>query len=403
MKSIALMSITAGVLFATLAIPPLVAQGNQDHHHQYHHYKLIDMGTFGGPQSYIVDAGIPGGKFVNSRGVFTGFADSSTPDPFPNFCFNADCFVSPAFRWQNGAMTDLRALHKGVSSASAWISANGRIAGFSQNGELDPLNGFPELRAVLWQNDGITDLGTLPEGGYESVANAVNNRGQVVGAALNTIPDPNSLTLTLNFVYGTTQVRAFLWEDGVMQDLGTLGGTDALAALINERGQVMGWSYTSLTKGGVCFPLAIGSFIWEKEKGMRDLGNFGGTCTLAQDLNNRGQIVGYEVPAGKTFFRAFLWEDGSLRELGGSLGGRYTGAFVVNDAGQAAGFGAIAGDTFFHAALWEHDGGTTTTQAAKSRPRRKAAPLPIAATVAVEASGPKPGSTGVAGSVHLHY
>jgi hypothetical protein len=92
------------------------------------------MGTFGGPQSYIVDAGIPGGKFLNSRGVFTGFADSSAPDPFPNFCFNADCFVSPAFQWQNGVMTDLRALHKGVSSASAWISANGPIAGFSQAG-----------------------------------------------------------------------------------------------------------------------------------------------------------------------------------------------------------------------------------------------------------------------------
>lgn len=361
MKSRILTLTTALALFTTLAIPvQLAAQDNQDHKHNHHRYKLIDLGTFGGPQSYIVDAGIPGGKFVNNRGVFTGFADTSTPDPFgPNFCFNPDCFVSPAFQWQNGVMTDLRALHKGVSSASAWISANGLIAGFSQNDELDPLNGFPELRAVLWQNDRITDLGTLPEGGYESVANAVNNRGQVVGAALNTIPDPNSLTLTLNYVYGTTQVRAFLWEHGVMQDLGTLGGTDALAALINERGQVMGWSYTSLTKEGVCFPLAIGSFIWEKEKGMRNLGNVGSTCTLAQDLNNRGQIVGYEVPAGETLFRAFLWEDSSFRELGGSLGGHYTGAFVVNDAGQAAGFGAIAGDTFFHAALWKQNGQIT--------------------------------------------
>src|SRR4051812_40675046 len=39
----------------------------------------------------------------------------------------------------------------------------------------------------------------------------------------------------------------------------------------------------------------------------------------------------------------------------------------------------------------EYCRGTTPTQAAKSRPRRKAAPLPIAATVAVETSGPKPG------------
>ena len=34
----------------------------------------------------------------------------------------------------------------------------------------------------------ITDLGTLPEGGYESEANAVNSAGQVGGVGLNTIP-----------------------------------------------------------------------------------------------------------------------------------------------------------------------------------------------------------------------
>jgi len=39
----------------------------------------------------------------------------------------------------------------------------------------------------------------------------------------------------------------------------------------------------------------------------------------------------------------------------------------------------------------EYCRGTTPTQAAKSRPRRKAEPLLMAATVAVETSGPKPG------------
>src|SRR4029077_9004353 len=39
----------------------------------------------------------------------------------------------------------------------------------------------------------------------------------------------------------------------------------------------------------------------------------------------------------------------------------------------------------------EYCRGTTPTQAAKSRPRRNAAPLPMAATVAVETSGPKAG------------
>jgi hypothetical protein len=47
--------ITVIALFAALAMTvPLVAQdqGKQDHPHQYHHYQLIDPGTFGGPATY---------------------------------------------------------------------------------------------------------------------------------------------------------------------------------------------------------------------------------------------------------------------------------------------------------------------------------------------------------------
>jgi len=345
-----------------IALPTAVANPGPLAAQQHHHYKLIDMGTFGGPQSSIVDQGVPGGVYVNNAGMFTGYADSRRPDPNPKFCF-LDCYVDRAFQWQDGVMAKLDVLHHGLSSAPVAISANGLIAGFATNGDIDPLfPGFPELRAVLWQNGRITNLGTLPEGGYESLANSVNSRGQVVGFALNTIPDPNSLTLTLNNVAGSTQVRAFFWEDGVMQDLGTLGGPDAVALLINERGQAMGWSYASTTLASSCpsFPLAIGSFIWEKETGMSDLGSLGGgTCTLASDLNNRGQIVGYAVPGGENFSRAFVWDHGSIRELSGSIGGDCTGAFVLNDAGEAAGFGCTKGNFFFHATFWSRDGQIT--------------------------------------------
>jgi probable HAF family extracellular repeat protein len=350
-----------------LMVPTQLSAQQQTTHH---HYKLIDMGTFGGPQSYIADVGVPGGRFVNNSGVFSGFTDTSTPDPFLFNCFSPDCFVAHAFRWQGGLMTDIGAERNDLSSASAWISENGLIAGFAQNGEIDPVTTFPELHAALWRNGRITDLGALTRG-YESVANAVNNRGQAVGASVNAIPDPNTLaSLTFNYVYGTNQLRAILWQGDVMEDLGTLGGPDALALLINERGQVMGWSYTSSTEAGTCAPLALGSFIWEREKGIRDLGNLdGGTCTEGWDLNNRGQVVGFAVPGGGEFvLRAFIWDGDLIRDLGGSLGGSSTGAFVVNDAGQAAGFAFLAGDTYFHAALWTKVGQITDLGAIDSDP-----------------------------------
>jgi probable HAF family extracellular repeat protein len=63
------------------------------------------------------------------------------------------------------------------------MNARGWIAGFSENGAIDPLTLFPESRAVLWTDDQMIDLGTL--GGYESAGLSVNNRGQVTGFATN--------------------------------------------------------------------------------------------------------------------------------------------------------------------------------------------------------------------------
>lgn len=346
--------IIALALFAALAIPvQLAAQGHA-------RYKLIDIGTFGGPASDLNNGndGSFSVNLVNNQGALAGWADTAAPDPFPSFCFY-DCYVTHAFRWQDGVMTDLGTLADGVSSQAGWISASGLIAGVSENGEIDPLiSGFPENRAVLWQKGGITDLGTLPEGGYESFANAVNSGGQVVGWAENTTPDPNSLAGPGFF---PTQTRAFLWESGAMKDLGTLGGSGALAQFVNEQGQVVGWSYTSSAPNTSCpnlFPLATGSFIWEKDKGMTDLGSLGGTCTLATGLNNKGTVVGIYVNDNQ-IERGFVWKRGSIHDLGGSLGGDYAGAEGINDHGVTAGWAYLAGNTIFHAALWRRVGKIT--------------------------------------------
>src|SRR5712692_3092591 len=88
------------LLFAALALPArLAAQHNQDPNPKLHHYKLIDIGTFGGPQSSVTGEGNGGSRVLNNHGTLTGYADTSTPDPFPDFCFNEDCFVTHAFQW----------------------------------------------------------------------------------------------------------------------------------------------------------------------------------------------------------------------------------------------------------------------------------------------------------------
>jgi len=168
MKSRRLMWSTATILLGALAIPIQLAAQEQQHKKGHHRYKLVDVGTFGGPASYFQN-GFDG--ILNNHGTAAGWADTSTQDPYPGFCFNPlNCFVSHAFAWQGGLLTDLGTLPGGSSSQAFWISRNGLIAGNSQNGEIDPLiTGLPEIRAVLWKHGEIIDLGTL-EGGHESLA-----------------------------------------------------------------------------------------------------------------------------------------------------------------------------------------------------------------------------------------
>jgi probable HAF family extracellular repeat protein len=351
MKSRTLMYFVAITFFAALAIPVrLAAQNNPEHNkHKHHHYQFIDLGTFGGPASYFSN-GADG--ILNNHGTAAGWGDTPTSDPFPAFCFDLDCFVAHAFQWQDGEVTDLGALVDGWSSQSFWISGNGKIAGISQNGAIDPLIGIPEFRAVLWQNGGITDLGTL-EGGYESLAFSVNNGGQVAGVALNTIPDPFCL-----FAPGfcNTQTRAFLWRKGVMQDLGTLGGNDAGAFYVNEHGQITGQSYTNTTPNPTTGIPTVDPFLWEGGK-MTDLGTLGGTIGNPSSLNNRGQVVGVSNLAGDLIVHPFLWTKARGMQDLGTLGGDTGVTNWINDGGDIAGKADLPGPQSpqdHHAVLWSH-------------------------------------------------
>jgi probable HAF family extracellular repeat protein len=347
----------------TCIIPMLAALGTQvclaaqdglgdEHHLRHHRYRLIDLGTFGGPASYFAN-GLDG--ILNNRGGAAGWANTSTPDPYPAFCFNPqNCFVTHAFEWKGYALTDLGTLPRGKSSQAVWISSNGLIAGTSQNGRIDPLiPGLPENRAVLWKDGQIIDLGTL-QGGHESIGMSVNNHGQVVGAFNNTIPDPFSL------VGNGYQVRAFVWQDGSMQDLGTLGGPDAWAFIVNQKGQITGQSYITSTPNsaadacGVNVP-TVEPFLWDNGL-MVPLGTLGGTCGFPTGMNDRGQVTGQSDLAGDLTFHPFLWDDGVLTDLR-TLGGDTGTTQWINNAGDVVGKADLP-DSFsppnHDAVLWSH-------------------------------------------------
>jgi len=353
MKSRKLILVTAMTLFAALAIPPwLPAQDNRDHRHKHHHYKLIDMGTFGGPNVLFNFSGSPN-RLLNNKGTATGGADTSTVDPF---CFNNDCFVAQAFKWQEGVLTNLGTLG-GSNSQGFWINDKGQIAGFAQNGMVDPLLGIQLVHAVVWSEEGtIVDLGTF--GGYESLSQAINKRGHVVGMAANATPDPNAI-LGLG-----QQARAFLWDkDSGMRDLGTLGtGNDAFAQYVNDRGQVAGYSYTNTTANSTALCAKAPTqdpFFWEKGK-MENIGTLGGVCGFATGLNNRGQVIGVSDVAGDISYHPFRWDKkGGLKGLI-TLGGNNGEAFGINDTGDAVGWANTAGDATIHAVLWRN-GKTTPT------------------------------------------
>lgn len=341
------------------AVLPLSVTAQKDAvNHTHHHYQVVQMPTLGGSETNFFD-NTNNIAVLNGRGTVSGgCAGTTLSDPNSSiFWWTPDGTICHAFLWENGSLTDLGSLHGTNNSGAAWISSNGIVAGLSENGQIDPsIDGLPEISAVVWRDGSITNLGTLLGGGYQSAAVSVNSRGEAAGVASNLVPDSNSLlnynvNLWAGVGYGY-QLRAFVWDQKHgMQDLGTLGtGTDAEAFKVNERGQVIGDSYTS-SNPGACYGVTSGAFIWDRKHGMVDLGSFGGTCTVPNDINNRGQIVGIGLVAGDLYQRAFLWENGSLRDLGG-FDGNKTGAIALNDKGEAVGFAQ-------HAALWKHIGELT--------------------------------------------
>ena len=321
------------------------AQGQSLNHPRY---RLVDLGTLGGPVSYGSVNG-DGGRLLNDRGVVSSYADTSNPDlDAPDFCYVADCLVAHAFRWKNGVMHDLGALENQHGSAAGSINDFGWSVGQSQTGVFDSTSGFPQARAVLWKGQKIMNLDVVP-GGNESIAISVNNSGQVVGISDNGVADPFSL-----FGLGV-QMRTFFWQNGKLEDIGTLGGPDAVPGpgCDNQRpGTVVGVSYTGFTPNASTGIPTQDPFLWDNGK-MIDLGNLGGTVGLGQCANNRGDVIGQATLPGDAVMHGFVWRKGHMKDLG-TLGGDNSEAIWINDSGDIVGSADLPAPGIHDAVRWHH-------------------------------------------------
>jgi probable HAF family extracellular repeat protein len=210
-----------------------------------------------------------------------------------------------------------------------------------------------------------------PLGGTSSVGFSINDRGWVAGRSN---------------LAGNQSRHATLWRNGVLTDLGTLGGPNSavLWPVKNLRGIVTGIAQSNepdpLNETWSCgffFPPATRTgkrcfgFKWE-EGVMTRLPTLGGTHGFATGSNNLGQTVGWAentvqdttcVPPQQLQFRAVVWGPGDnqkrqLRPLPGS-GDTVTAATALNDFGQVVGISGVCDQAVgrfsaIHSMLWDH-------------------------------------------------
>jgi probable HAF family extracellular repeat protein len=240
---------------------------------------------------------------------------------------------APAFG-QTYTITDLGDLG-GYYSEAHGINGSGNVVG-----EFEPTNSFYQ-HAFYYHNGTNTDIGSLGPNNIYAIAYAINVSNVIVGESSPT--DPN------------VAIRAFVYSDGVMTDLGTLAGTNLAGGYssahgVNKLGQIVGESTTAF---GPSAPTH--AFLYSGGS-KTDLGALGGNYSNARGINDSGVIVGESdfVSQGVTNIHAFIYTNGVMQDLSNTLGGEYSSAAAINNAGVIVGEAdaAVGGAINLHAFLY---------------------------------------------------
>ncbi|KRE87464.1 hypothetical protein ASG75_04880 [Rhodanobacter sp. Soil772] len=271
--------------------------------------------------------------------------------------FGAAAQAAPSPPTPHYTITDLGTLG-GTFSLAYGINSRGQISGFST------LAGDTVEHSFVRKSSRMIDLGALGGPHSQSLA-GINELGMATGAAELDTPDPSGEDFC---GFGTHLIcRGFVWRDGLMLPLDTLGGHNSAAAMVNNFGVVAGYAETAVPDAA-CPPPQVLHYrpaVWAGTKALTLPLYQGDTEGAAFWLNDLGESVGasgvcatfdarYSMP-----FRpdhALLWRLGRAIDLG-NLGGKFNNAaFGINEHSEVVGASELAGDTptsgFQHAFLW---------------------------------------------------
>ena len=286
-------------------------------------YTITDLGTLGGTFSQ--------GDYVNANRAASGFST------------RAGDTVLHAFQWENGVLTDLGPGFHGPNSAAIIINASEVSTGNAQYSST-ATTGVETLfcnspfvcHAATWTRGGVlTDLGTL--GGPASAGLFINDGDQVVGVSETKTIDPFGFDGIDGG--GFPAVRGFVFQNGKMTALSTLGGYDSIANANNSLGQVGG---TAQLAGGI--DPTVG-FVpqhpvrWTNGA-ILDLGTLGGEFGFVESMNSVGQVSGISTLAGEAHAHGFIWQNGVITDVGTLPGDTDSDVSQINNLGEGVGFSA---------------------------------------------------------------
>ncbi|MEG4506243.1 PEP-CTERM sorting domain-containing protein [Microcoleus sp. F6_B4] len=258
---------------------------------------------------------------VSATSLHTGFASYAITDLGPGNTYSINNLGQVVMGkngvgwiWENGNFSEV--------TGSTWayqINTSGQVVGryLSENWTDN---------AYLWENGQRTDLGHFD--GISSSASDINDAGQIVG----------------KFNITQDKFNPFVWQNGTMTDLGTLGFNGG-AMSINNKGQIVGYS-------GLVFGITH-AFLWENGR-MSDLKTLDGhNDSIAYDINDLGQAIGYSANKNTQQSKPVIWSNGQITELK-TLGGNVNYGVAINNKGQAVGFGNTdVNGSLSHGLIWE--------------------------------------------------